>query len=64
MKYVIKNNTDRDMPDHYVTIWRMWPEEAGNSSESRSIKARSTGGRKFWIMGRLWLIYRMWLKAM
>ena len=31
------------MPDHYVTIWRMWPEEAGNSSESRSIKARSTG---------------------
>ena len=35
------------MPDHYVTIWRMWPEEAGNSSESRSIKARSTGEGSF-----------------
>ena len=35
------------MPDHYVTIWRMRPEEAGNSSESRSIKARSTGEGSF-----------------
>lgn len=31
------------MPDHYVTIRWVWTEEADNSSESRSIKARSTG---------------------
>ena len=43
------------MLDHYVTIWRMRPEEAGNSSESRSIKARSTGEGSFGSMERLWV---------
>ena len=35
------------MPDHYVTIQWVWTEEVGNSSESRSIKARSTGEGSF-----------------
>lgn len=35
------------MPDYYVTIRWVWTEEAGNSSESRSIKARSTGEGSF-----------------
>ena len=35
------------MLDHYVTIRWVCTEEAGNSSESRSIKARSTGEGSF-----------------
>lgn len=59
-----KNNTDRDMPDHYVYLFGGCGRKKQVTAQKAGVLKPEAPGRSFGSCGEAVVdIYRMWLKA-